>query len=600
MFRMILLSLFVFVAGVNAATFTVNKTADSNDGVCDSDCSLRDAVAVANSAPGDDVVRFAVPDALCPNKICQFPLNPTFGYINAGGNGALTIQGNGWFRTIITIAGANSLLLVNSGVITVNDIRLAGGTYPGGGTAGAGFSNAGTATLNRVSIDHNVAQFCHGVYNIGTLSMNDSAVWANGGNNGSGGGMCNTGAGSVMTIRNSSITSNFVTQINTNVGNAGGINNSGTLTIVNSTIDGNYAAAYAGGIYNSGVVEFQNVSLSVNVGNTSIGGMWNQGTARSRNTMIAENYQNIGFPFASEAPDIASDGTMTSLTNNIMTRCANTFYPCGLTNGVNNDVVGNASGLAVKLTPLGRYGGNSFSRLTFPGSIARDAGNDCVKTVTCATDNPSAPITTDQRGAARSNTVDIGATENDPNFVAALPAAYPDVPYDLTLVPDRGAFSYTTTAGSLPPGMSLTTALHAFAKAEGFAPQAAVALTGTPTATGLYNFTVTISDGASSVDVKYSLAVAVPTAAGATISGRAVDAKGNGIARVAVTLTDPAGRVRTAITNSFGLYRFEGVAVGDNYVVSASSRRFRFANPTRVLGVAADVADVDFVADIGF
>ena len=41
---------FLFLGGSNlasAATFTVTKTADTNDGLCDADCSLREAVFAA-------------------------------------------------------------------------------------------------------------------------------------------------------------------------------------------------------------------------------------------------------------------------------------------------------------------------------------------------------------------------------------------------------------------------------------------------------------------------------------------------------------------------------------------------------------------------
>lgn len=39
-----------------AATFTVTKTADTFDGTCDSDCSLREAVEAANNNSGADTV----------------------------------------------------------------------------------------------------------------------------------------------------------------------------------------------------------------------------------------------------------------------------------------------------------------------------------------------------------------------------------------------------------------------------------------------------------------------------------------------------------------------------------------------------------------
>ncbi|MDQ6787766.1 MAG: CSLREA domain-containing protein, partial [Acidobacteriota bacterium] len=41
--------LLVAVSFGKAATLTVTKTADTNDGVCNSDCSLREAIAVAAS-----------------------------------------------------------------------------------------------------------------------------------------------------------------------------------------------------------------------------------------------------------------------------------------------------------------------------------------------------------------------------------------------------------------------------------------------------------------------------------------------------------------------------------------------------------------------
>jgi len=41
---------------VPKAIFTVNKVADTNDGACSSDCSLREAIVAANLAPGADSI----------------------------------------------------------------------------------------------------------------------------------------------------------------------------------------------------------------------------------------------------------------------------------------------------------------------------------------------------------------------------------------------------------------------------------------------------------------------------------------------------------------------------------------------------------------
>src|SRR5688572_22184690 len=40
-----------------ADTYTVTKSADSNDGACNEDCSLREAIVAANTRPGADLIR---------------------------------------------------------------------------------------------------------------------------------------------------------------------------------------------------------------------------------------------------------------------------------------------------------------------------------------------------------------------------------------------------------------------------------------------------------------------------------------------------------------------------------------------------------------
>ncbi|HYW74193.1 MAG TPA: CSLREA domain-containing protein, partial [Pyrinomonadaceae bacterium] len=48
----------------NAATYTVTKTADTNDGTCDADCSLREAIVAANNNPGADLIAFNIGSGL--------------------------------------------------------------------------------------------------------------------------------------------------------------------------------------------------------------------------------------------------------------------------------------------------------------------------------------------------------------------------------------------------------------------------------------------------------------------------------------------------------------------------------------------------------
>ena len=61
-FMTALLLLFLFAAGADGATFVVTKTADTNDGVCNTDCSLREAMTAADAnGIGADTIEFEIP-----------------------------------------------------------------------------------------------------------------------------------------------------------------------------------------------------------------------------------------------------------------------------------------------------------------------------------------------------------------------------------------------------------------------------------------------------------------------------------------------------------------------------------------------------------
>lgn len=87
-----------------------------------------------------------------------------------------------------------------------------------------------------------------------------------------------------------------------------------------------------------------------------------------------------------------------------------------------------------------------------------------------------------------------------------------------------------------------------------------------------------------------------PTAASVTVGGRVLSDVGRGIYKARVTLTDMEGGSRTALTNPFGYYRFDGVPAGQSYVVSVRHKAYQFANPSRIIFVADDLTDVDFIA----
>lgn len=45
----------------NAVTFAVAKTADTDDGTCDADCSLHEAIDAVNVTPGSQTIAFNIP-----------------------------------------------------------------------------------------------------------------------------------------------------------------------------------------------------------------------------------------------------------------------------------------------------------------------------------------------------------------------------------------------------------------------------------------------------------------------------------------------------------------------------------------------------------
>lgn len=90
---------------------------------------------------------------------------------------------------------------------------------------------------------------------------------------------------------------------------------------------------------------------------------------------------------------------------------------------------------------------------------------------------------------------------------------------------------------------------------------------------------------------------AAPTAANSSILGRIVDTKNNGISRVSVTVTNAAtGEMRSTQTNSFGVYRFDELATGQAYIVTARSRRYRFTPESHFINLFDEQNETHFTA----
>lgn len=95
----------------------------------------------------------------------------------------------------------------------------------------------------------------------------------------------------------------------------------------------------------------------------------------------------------------------------------------------------------------------------------------------------------------------------------------------------------------------------------------------------------------------FAIATVAPLAAAVSISGRVTTANGQGIRNARLILTATDGSRRTATTSTFGYYKFDEVEIGHTYVLEVVSRRYTFANPTRVFTLQDELTDMDFVAE---
>ena len=88
-----------------------------------------------------------------------------------------------------------------------------------------------------------------------------------------------------------------------------------------------------------------------------------------------------------------------------------------------------------------------------------------------------------------------------------------------------------------------------------------------------------------------------PTAANVAIGGAVYSGK-QGIKGVIVTLTGGhLSQPRVTQTNSFGYYYFADLPAGETYVVTVSSKKYYFPNPSLVLNLDDNISEVNFEAD---
>ena len=360
-----------YEAQVDPVKLIVTTTADTGAG------SLRQAITDAAGAAGDDTITFAASlNNMTITLASEIRIATASGGITINGLGAnaLTIDGG---------PGTNRVFSIQAGTpVTLNDVTLTGGN--GTGTTSTGFGGA-ILVLNANTI----------------FNLNRCRVTGNTAPN-SGGGLISA-ASAVVNISDSTFDNNTATLA------GGGLQNeSGTMTVRNTTISGNTAnsAAFGGGGIrqsSTGTLTLTNATLTNNTAVADGGGLLrNSGTVTVRNTIIAGNTDASG----GNAPDIF--GTFVSSGFNLI---GDGGGGTGFTQGVNSDQVGTAAAVLNPLLAfLANNGGPTPTHALLLNSPALDKGQSSGS----ATDQRGLPRPVDLSGlpaAANGDNADIGAFE---------------------------------------------------------------------------------------------------------------------------------------------------------------------------------------------
>jgi CSLREA domain-containing protein len=340
----------------HAATFTVSNLADTNDGICNVHCSLREAITAANSAAGDDVITFTSNVRGAIDLTSTLPNLLTNISIQGPGANLLTVRRS-------TAAGTPDFRILNSnGVVSLSGLTFSNGRITGNGDDGyAGAIGAGSYGMLTI-------QDCVFSHNYG---VNGGAIYNEGG---------------TLLIYNSTFTDNIAV--------AGGAllnqpSNARTL-ISQCTFSGNTATKYMGGaILNLMPLAIEHCTFSGNSA-PSGAGIYTYWALSIKHTILANNGRNIETSdepraqITSQGYNLANDDGGGFLTG-----------PGDLIN--TNPFIGS----------LQNNGGPTLTHALLAGSPAINAGDP----------NFAPPPTFDQRGEGfprvQNGRIDIGAFETE-------------------------------------------------------------------------------------------------------------------------------------------------------------------------------------------
>src|SRR5882724_8545494 len=444
---------FIVAAAQAATTFTVTSILDPGNGVCTAatvgdGCTLREAIAAANSVAGDDTITFAAGVTGIIQLTAVLPDLTTNMSMTGPGASLLTVRrsagssyrvfhvtatGFATFSGMTISDGTGGIINDNPAALTVTDCVISGNSTVGG-LGGAIYNNStGPVTVSNTTMSGNSAGRGGALFNNSTAPVTiTNCTFSNNLSNGSstvgGGGIYNNSTGTVN-MTNSRLAQNRATASGANSASGGGIfSASGGLNVANTTLSNNSTFAInsgsargAGIFVNTGTVNLTNSTLSGNFCSGAPspmmfgGGIFNAaGTVNVKSTIIALSTL------------VAQDGTQGSNPDASGPFTSQGFNLIGKRDGStgftqSTDQTGTvAAPLDPKLDGRRDNGGPTLTIALLPGSPAIDKG-----TSQCLTCGLTGVLTTDQRvtgfprtigdprvpNAAGGDGTDIGAFE---------------------------------------------------------------------------------------------------------------------------------------------------------------------------------------------
>jgi hypothetical protein len=231
--------------------------------------SLRDAIAQANSMPGDDRIEFASGLTGAVNLSSALPVLSSNIDVQGPGAGLLTVRRD-------SASSFRIFFIENPATVTLAGLTISNGLASGESRDGGGVLNRGTLTLIDCVVSNNNATLRGGgIYNSGAalarLTLTNTIVSGN--TAPSGAGIANFTSATVQ-MSNSAVSDNDATG---SFGGGGGINNSGVMNLDGCMISGNSVTYVGGGIGNSGMMTLTACTISTNSSGSDGGGFWNHG-----------------------------------------------------------------------------------------------------------------------------------------------------------------------------------------------------------------------------------------------------------------------------------------------------------------------------------